>query len=248
MKRIILIAGLLVLLLMTGCDVIPAETTLPVETTAPAETTLPPETMPPSETTVLSEQTDLLYRCHEAMAEDGFAIMDECSVSGYTHYYCYTGESDTIEIALLDMTLTLPEGWREQVLVIQEGVPQNDGTFMDNSVQLYVSNRAITDALREETASDFGWRDFVFQITPISKNGIFSEDPRTMDSYVGENEDYYFFVRTPATEDVNCSEQVSWRSDLIGRIGEDAYNELVGDLIVTPEMVREMVTIQAPEA
>ena len=44
----------------------------------------------------------------------------------------------------------------------------------------------------------------------------------------------------------DCSDCLLWRSDLIDAIGEEAYQALVGDLIVTEDMARQMITINDP--
>ena len=67
-------------------------------------------------------------------------------------------------------------------------------------------------------------------------------DPR---GYLGKDEDYtYVFVIPEFWED--WWDMWNYREDMIEALGEDTYYDLLGDLVITEEMAKEMITIVNP--
>ena len=118
----------------------------------------------------------------------------------------------------------------------------------EQDYRVYVCNRAILQAHYEQYGLPgenprFAYLDFTFQITRTSKARSYTEETPAKPNYLGENAEYYYTVSTPASQNPDCSEMLLWRNTLIHHIGEDAYFDIVGDLVVTPDMVRDMITI-----
>ena len=78
-------------------------------------------------------------------------------------------------------------------------------------------------------------------------------DPRNPDYafYLGENETHYFYAETIDTQHPECSSAQIARGWMINGtilsgsgMGDNAYAELIGDLVATPEQAREMISIR----
>ena len=253
----------LILLLLTGCDsAVPPETTMPPETTVPVEITepaVPVTTIPP---VVSTEPTEPVHPDKAQLTADGFvpygkeySVDSGGRVSFFDAEYVYTGDSPEIELAIMEMSITLPEGWVDRVWVIQQGSSQ------DSSGSVFITNRAITEAHREWAIRTYehyeqdgvvpdelyGWQDFIVRIGRAKKKE--TEDYsnaylRDSAGFLGETEKYYYFASLAQNQDPNCSDALLWRNFLLRDIGEEAYNALVGDLVLDYDMVREMITIR----
>lgn len=248
----------LILLLFTGCDsAVPPETTLPPETTVPTETSepaVPETTIPPM---VSTEPAEPVHPDKAQLTADGFVPYEKeytidsgGSVWFWDAKYVYTGDSPEIELAIMEMTITLPEGWVDRVWVIQQGCSQDNGS-------VYITNRAITEAHREWAIRTYeqdgfvpdelyGWEDFMVRISRQEK--IETEDYsnsylRDSAGFLGETEEYYYFASLAQNQDPNCSEALLTRAGLLRDIGEEAYNALVGDLVLEYDTVRQMISI-----
>lgn len=225
--------SLFLIFLLTGCTAspqptVPAPSTSQIETSIPPETTVSPTTAPDPE---------LLYQ--EQMASDGFACFEANPFTYESDLYRYTSEDSQIQLTSMGITLTLPMEWMNRVEIVA------------SADEVFVTNRAIIDAnivqflAAEEENDMYGWKDYMFRIYRVDTDSYFEGDPRNpeIEVYLGETDTHFYYLMTPETQ-YEVSEQLQWRSKLIHHIGEDAYYELFGDLIVTPDMIREMVTIR----
>lgn len=238
---------LILLLLMSGCDSAGTqETTLPPETTVPAETTLPPETTMPPETTLPAETEPTAsvlngIPFHEAYEADGFVHYCGETVYGeygggsyYLIFYQYAGDSPVIELKSMGITLTLPEGWLDQVMVIRSwNHPYSES--------VYIINKGLWEAYRSgdhEPGTYDGLQDFILALrcTPSSR---FSEQERESLYVLYEHDELVYTATLGAPEG---SSGAIIRNDLIKEIGQDAYDELVGDLVLDFETAKGMIT------
>lgn len=219
----------------------PEETASPAETTAPPETTLPPETIPPT-----TEPTGLRVEdspFHETFLADGFEHYDgqpvevDNSVGYYLVFYLYTGESPEIELSALGVTLTLPEEWLDQVYVFQVANPI--GSSMNGYA--YIVSRNVMEAHQSHSESNdklLGVQDYLFSLSSVPLN---QRESYAHSHYLGETEDHVVFAGI--IDASNATTGLFMHQELIGKIGQEAYDALVGDLIVTRENIRNFVTI-----
>ena len=247
--RTFTIIFLILLLLMSGCDSAgTAETTAPPETTSPAETTLPPETtMPPETTAPPATETEPTVSVldgipfHEAYEADGFVHYCGETLYGeygggsyYLIYYQYAGDSPVIELKSMGITLTLPEEWLDRVLVFRTW-------NHPHSESVYIINKGLWEAYRSgdhEPGTYDGLQDFILALscTPSSR---FSESMRESLYVLYEHDELVYSAMLGAQEG---SSGAIMRNDLIKEIGQDAYDDLVGDLVLDFETAKGMIT------
>ena len=259
-RTFLLIGALVFALLLAGCGPAPAETTAPpVETTTPPETTLPPETTAPPtvepEVTIPSvEEYSRYEELHQLQFEyyQGEAVVNEDNSISWNLWFKYEGTSPAIRIPRSNMTLTLPEGWLDRVSVIERSgkiyVVNNRIISSNWDMQLEKNPDVPPENLKKEHY------DYMLLIRVIRKS-FFEEEKENhpyLDPYepyegiyIGEDENSVYWAILPGDEMYDNNRYFA-REFLIEFIGEDAYNELVGDLVLTYDMVREMVTISEP--
>ena len=269
------IVFLILLLLMSGCDSAGTqETTAPPETTSPAETTLPPETTVPTETEPFLPTAEEMIHNYDEWIQAGFVhvhgmlYLDQAGEVQWngTPYFQYTGESSTIAFPDFGLKLTLPDEWKDHVsVVIQPG----DADSLLTEILLF--NKAVFEAQMEyalsgpeQTAtreSVYGpYCDYSLKIKALSheyfvvnQESVGGAIPTLIPTdpyegiYVGEDENYVYWAILPGDEFYD-NERYHIQRFLIEEIGEDAYNALVGDLVLDYDMVREMITVRSPEA
>ncbi len=123
-----------------------------------------------------------------------------------TMYYRYVGSDPQIRLDALDgVMLTLPEEWLDQVYVIQRTC---DATYLDGEV--LVVSRSTLQAHQENAAGEVepldGMYDYLFQITSQAKSDLYyTDDPRSKDGYIGENDDYLYFLTTSEDQKLDGS-------------------------------------------
>lgn len=229
------------------------------------ETTVPPTTEPAVQNPPVREiDTD-----NALMIDAGFEMIQgdpylDWFDSLYEPIRCrfrYAGDEETITFPGLSIGLTLPQEWRDQVTVTTGRYYDPEmNTAMGRQIYIHI-NRVLETQLEyhlqeypDETPEtlDEPYRDYALFIEAIPLRGIENADlvidPYNPDKgiYLGEDENYVYTAYLPGDEG-SPQARVNAQEFLISKIGEDAYNELVGDLVLTYDMVREMVTIQEPE-
>lgn len=257
----------LILLLLTGCDsAVPPETTIPPETTVPEETTQPveiteapvPETTIPPTTEPVVREIDPLYL---EMVEAGFEMIQgdpyqswsEWHFSPHPSRYQYVGDDNTIVFPSASITLTLPEEWKDQLTVTTNRYDDppygrmiyiHSSRVLETTIEYYLQDRP--SSTRE--TMDMPYYDYVLLIQAFPRvshdNMVPEQDPYhpRIGIYLGEDEHYYYFAYLPGSfEDIG---RINIMAEMIAHIGEEAYNALVGDLVLDYDMVREMVTIR----
>ena len=257
MKRIFLLLMIFALLLC-GCDgpVIPPSTEPPVVQTP--ETTVLPTTEPPLIYVGVPslEPTDIPHPYRETLESTGFVhVLGENGLG--RHYttldnmmYCYVGDSSVIELPLLNMTLTLPEGWLERVYVLQSVAITGEGRVCLLSrkvMEAYEDSEGFQLSFEPDdiATNKLMYTDYIVSIgqrrksiTPESWVGA-SE----WETYLGENSAYLYFYGNVDTQDPESSSIRLTRTGLVSKIGQGGSDELVGDLVVDKQMVMDMITI-----
>lgn len=259
----------LILLLLTGCDsAVPPETTIPPETTVPEETTQPveiteapvPETTIPPTTEPVVREIDPLYL---EMVEAGFEMIQgdpyqswsEWHFSPHPSRYQYVGDDNTIVFPSASITLTLPEEWKDQLTVTTNRYDDppygrmiyiHSSRVLETTIEYYLQDRP--SSTRE--TMDMPYYDYVLLIEAFPRvshdNMVPGQDPYHPRNgiYLGEDEHYYYFAYLPGDDGGYKIGRINMQDELIGHIGEEAYNALIGDLVLDYDMVREMVTIR----
>lgn len=177
--------------------------------------------------------------------------------SEFTPSYRYVGTSNTIVFPECGVTLTLPDGWLEQVTVTW--FP--DCFWERDNWHGYVACNAILQAhihadfpeRKGETISldepyTFAFDDCVLEIVALSKTGGYNltrQDGEHI-TYLGEDEDYCYYLNVlEPNEEIHRNEELL-RHLLIQHIGEEAYWSMVEDFLLTPEEAKQMITIHEP--
>lgn len=255
-------------LLLTGCGVsAPAETTVPTtapavtaapETTEPPETTLPPETTEPEETVVLHE-----CPCHQEYFDAQFVVYagspEDCNEDGCALCFRYEGTDSTIYHPVLNITLTLPEGWLDQVYVFAD----SDGLYVDNSALLDAGLKGILGGTWDETGEasdeeiDYAKQHckyaFILKIERVDKS-VYDTDgfPRSdgYDPYENpvdgiflweDESDYWYAVIDGDELYAQPRWYIFWPAQAV--LGEESFDEARASLTLDYDTVREMVTI-----
>lgn len=257
MVTLILICALIVGCTFTGPvegnepgETTPIETTQPEETTQPAETTRPTDPSGHTPTPDMSEDSRDLPIPDEP---DGVPETDE----EYTAYleqwgfephrgighegYRYTGEKDAVFMEDLGLTLTIPKEWSDQVEIIYAG------GLMSSGYSVYVVNRRLAEEYHGQLTS----MAYVFRIWATRKTASNDGNPRTDTDgrlYLGENNEFFFYGNT-AEMTGGMDTPMFWKGFILREKGQDYYDDLVGDLILDPERIPGLVSIQdTPEA
>lgn len=268
-KRNVLFWGLLLLgIVLLGCSSngVPSEPsessepiTLTVSSTVPLETEISPPTELPYEMDQL--YNELLDTQFEHVYGDLHYYAKDDRRRSYPPVFRYAGTSETIHLASLGITLTLPESWVGRVDIIQKCGSTN------GMGRAYISCRALNEAYMEYEKQELGytydtveavmeasvWDVFILSLRSYKKEdyqeyGIdrYGEDPRDPNYmiYLGENEEYYIYAEIPEILNPEWNNCLVIRDHvIINNLGKETYDALVGDLVATPEMIREMVKI-----
>lgn len=263
MKRILSIILLLGLLLtLFGCAESNPDHTEPPQSVETTQATVPPETTaPPEESTASTETTepttsgDLYANIYgvklsqEVLNATNFEYIAFPQIPYYRYYYA--GNDHVVHIPG-DVTLTLPEDWAGKVTIrwSQDSDSSPWSAYVDNTDVLRAW-AAYREGVEDFAPDDSIWKKYCGCIYILEIIGI----PKTFTHYVvdslgylGEDEDYSYYFLIPDFQEQfgGQAEVIRYRNELIDAIGEEAYWELVGDLIVTEDMARQMITINDP--
>lgn len=184
------------------------------------------------------------------LQETGFTLWQESS-----HVYRYTGTASTITFPETNITLTLPEDWLNQVTVSW----YQDGSEPTDPWHGYITSNAILQAqfyaqFPEWEGEDIpidelsAFDDCLLEIVALPKNGAYDTPNHNTDyrTYLGEDETFCYYLDVlEFQEEVHRNEELV-RFHLIEQIGEDAYWDLVADLLLTPEQALQMVSSNEP--
>lgn len=232
MKKVFLVVlSIIMLISAVGC----ADDGEATPATGQTETTLVTQ---PTETTEESTEPEETLPVYDPVAGTEFTVADTFLL---TPVYTYSGTDDTIELPGGEITLTLPEGWLERVNVTLHNVGGEDSWY------LCVTNKAIMQAhndLNDGEGYALNFFDYIFGIYAEKKP--YEYDP-VYDEYVDpvicyENEDYVYVIATADTHNPYHSNALRHQASLKSQIGEEGYQELVEDLVVTMDQVLQMLS------
>ncbi len=250
----------------TDSTTAPAETTVPPETTPPPETTEatePPETTELTPTTLpqvsassgdlyIDEETAARLPSEEELAECQFEAWYGAPWLDGVYKYGYIGESGTITTPGGGLTIELPQEWIQDLTIVWAKI--DDGRWRINVASTELLRAVAAD--RENIAPEDVDRSTLikhirseFSIEIYATNGMPPwDDVENMCEnycYLGKDETYTYVAITP-----DGLERLfgTWsdRVRSIEALGEDTYYDLLGDLVITEEMAKEMITIVNP--
>ena len=160
-------------------------------------------------------------------------------------YYFYKGENSSPELPEYGIALSFPESWSGRLVFIRQQID------LDH-VWLYVGNKNLSEAYwkeinpgKDNLYSAYGWADYIFVIQIINKQAVSSE---MYDLYASSGaifaETDQFIMLASADHDPEHDTFLTVRAMLIEKIGQEAFDKLRGDLIITDrEQLREIIQI-----
>lgn len=233
---------------------VPTEATEPPETTEATEPT--PTTLPPvsasSGDLYIDEETAARLPSEEELAECQFEAWYGAPWLGGVYKYGYIGESGTITTPGGGLTIELPQEWIQDLTIVWAKI--DDGRWRINVASTELLRAVAAD--RENIAPEDVDRSTLikhirseFSIEIYATNGMSPwDDVENMCEnycYLGKDETYTYVAITP-----DGLERLfgTWsdRVQSIEALGEDTYYDLLGDLVITEEMAKEMITIVNP--
>ena len=238
----------------------PPETTEPETTEPETEPTLPPEGELPCEQPWCDEVEFICSHDREyKYVEEQVSIVKGQSVGG--QWFLYTGESNVVDIPGLDFTLTIPEEWMDRVeVILHRSGWADDGAESVNGVRLLNKELGRSYALAKGDPTDLdedGTANIYFrQLDPILSVRIYGEEELASDAdaqrkldggYLldggSRNGRHYVLTSTQLGEPEDDPPSLA-RLELVAAIGQEAYDELVGDLFCTPEQAFEIFQLR----
>lgn len=156
--------------------------------------------------------------------------------TGYLENYRYTGNSPVIEFPEWGFALNLPEEWMGSIDVIIS-------TESWELFGLHVISREMAQAFADQGIVNMDYHqrtaDYILR--------IYAQDHLSAPCWVldSSNPEYYLCA---VTRELYCSESNyglgEYHNRMKNAIGQEAYDALVGDLIATEEMLREMIVVE----
>ena len=222
---------------------VPEETTVPTAITDPADVATHGNLNPGPWGVALSPET---------MAACKFAQWT--GDVGESYRYGYVGGERIVTMPGGGLTVTFPDGWIEKLIVVWEQSSEDyywtARISCDALLRAWIAHRdgiAAEDvdqrmlALCRDPGND--GTNYILLIMGIPNNVTnVGYDPR---GYLGKDEEFtYVFVIPEFWED--WWNTWHFREDMIEALGEDTYNDLLGGMVITEEMAKEMITITNP--
>ena len=229
----------------------------PAETQPTESTTIPTTTVPPatSEDTILPSTDEPVSSGNLNQEPWGIQLtQDVLDTLSFTqlavtssYSYKYTGESPLINLPYGNVSILLPEGWVEKSVIQWHQTRENRPWYLHiKSTELLYEWIAYEEGIDTSDVDDrllikyLESPDYVLLLC-----GIPHEDTSTMmdeRGYLGCDEDFrYYFVVPELWED--WWDMWRYREDMMEALGEDTYNALLNNMVITEEMAREMITI-----
>ncbi len=240
----------------------PTQATEPPETTAPTEPepTLPPEGKLPCEQPWCEELEFI------RSIEREYEFVEAQSKDAGGQRFLYTGESNVVDIPGLDFTLTLPEEWMDRIEVIVCRVGWvDDGA--GSVARVCVLNKELGKQYANHWLGEDGQAeyekpensDILFtarMADPILSVAVYDEEALASNAdaqrklaggYLldggSKNGKHYILISTQLGEPQDDQPMLT-RFELICDIGQEAYDEVVGDLFCTPEQAFEIFKLR----
>lgn len=223
-KFVLLVAITAVLVGMYGCT-----------TQKDPDTTENSEVKAIESTTVLKEETEVIETTETtekaAFDSEKFELFDD-------YIYRYTGGDGSVTFEDYGLTVQLPEAWIGRV-----GIFCGDTSAM----HIFLANIELMDAyaeyLERPTESTHAWHDYMLHVFSVRKDSETHIEEDEHATFLGENEKYRFYYTTASNMNTDCNTFLTIRHSLIQDKGQEYYDSLVGDLICTDEMVKEIIKV-----
>lgn len=158
------------------------------------------------------------------------------------HVYRYVGEDKAVTLGDYGLTVDLPEEWAGRVEILYSSTP--------GYLELYVTNTNLMEAYAEyegkEVNQTYAWHDFILFVSSVPKEDkeiVKEYDNNEHRTFLGENEQFRFYYTTADMQDTDCNTFLTERYTLIRDKGQEYYDSLVGNLICTDELAKEIVKV-----
>ena len=229
----------------------PEETTVPPETTEPPEITVAPTEPEPTKSAsdadlYIDEHTAKFLPSEEELAASQFEAWWGASWLGGTYKYGYIGESGTITVPGGGLTIQLPEEWIPHLTIVWSRIDDSHWRLNISITELLRAVAAREEGIAPEDVNRTTLLQYMqdarcLEIEACREDTYFADDLREHCCCLGEDETYIYAAYTP-----ECLERITG-TDTYQKyrniLSEDVYYELLGDMIITEEMAREMITI-----
>ena len=193
----------------------------------------------------LHENVDFFPTSHvpEPYVPEDFELFD---CPGDPHYlYRYTGDQSSVVFEELGVTLHIPEAWQGKVdIIIFSQNPPNSADIYVVSKEVFARQRqfALDNSYGGKVRPSYGWFDWMLHLSCVAtedqKSGM-----KNRDGYLGESEAFKYIYTTHTTRKYPGDLYADCVLRLVDAIGQEAYKELVGDMICTPEQAEEIIEI-----
>lgn len=243
-KSLALIFVLIVGSVFAGCN---QTEKLDVETLEPelhSEPQSPKEEQP--EVIPENKETDTVIKTPDQEKLDpAQKVLLESQLEEFDMMYRYTGESSTFEPSGWGLTITLPEEWKEEAILLC--THPNDEEY--HTIQ--ITSNTLMKAYQEETGrkEDCSWYDYVVQFIGVPTERTWEielyQDMISM-GYVydaGVCNDYHYYILINQAQGNDPDDQVEpIRDELKEVIGEEAYRAMIDALECNVEIARSMIS------
>lgn len=193
----------------------------------------------------LHENVDFFPTSHvpEPYVPEDFELFD---CLGDPHYlYRCTGDQSSVVFEELGVTLHIPEAWQGKVdIIIFSQNPPNSADIYVVSKEVFARQRqfALDNSYGGKVRPSYGWFDWMLHLSCVAtedqKSGM-----KNWDGYLGESESFKYIYTTHTTRKYPGDLYADCVLRLVDAIGQEAYKELVGDMICTPEQAEEIIEI-----
>lgn len=229
---------------------VPTEATEPPETTAPTPTTLPPVSASSGDL-YIDEETAARLPSEEELAECQFEAWYGAPWLGGTYKFGYVGESGTITLPGVGLTIEIPEEWVDDLTIVWTNVSENYWRLDICCTELVRAYIARRDHIAPEDVDRVSLIKEAPMHFELQINAFYGETPETdglaeSGCLVGNDETFTYTFNVRETIEKRNDGRWPAREDMIEALGEDTYYDLLGDLVITEEMAKEMITIVNP--
>ncbi len=214
-------------------------------------TSVPTQALPEESTVFATEELESSFELPTQAAEETmFLTIDDEEFEIYTEdkserLYHYIGQNQTVIIKDVGLKIKLPEEWIGEVEVIRNAEPGYMELFIGN-IRLMQSYAADLEPAPVEIQRGFGWYDWILLVQAVRKDDtatVESLDNSEYRIYLGSNDEYKFYFATSEMHDRYGDTSLIARDMLIQKIGQENYDNLVGDLTCTVEQAKEIIEI-----
>lgn len=158
------------------------------------------------------------------------------------HVYRYVGKDRAVTLEDYGLTVNLPEEWVGRVEILHSSTPGH--------LELYLANTKLMEAYAEyegkKMNQTYAWHDFILFVSSVPKEDkeIVEEcDNDQYKTFLGENEQYRFYYTIASRQNTDCNTFLTEQYTFIRDKGQEYYDSLVGDLVCTDELAKEILKV-----